>query len=125
MFKTREGVKKKFNPEKIESTWIEESSGKEYTTEEALEQGLIRKEYYYIDKQVVDYRNVDVDTEMKAGNISGAQWRIIPMTDKYDNIIKLSKKEEIDGKSYSIVECSNNIYISNDIRKIDGTSKSR
>lgn len=119
-----EGVKNKFNPETNESKWIEEADGKEYTTEEALEQGLIIKRYYYIDKQVIDYRDIDLDAEMKAGNISGAQWRIIPLTDKYDNITK-TDSQEIDDKNYYMVECSNNIYISNDKTKTAETSKSK
>lgn len=119
-----EGIKRKLNPETLESKWIEEANGKEYTTEEALEQGLIRKRYYYIDKQVVDYRNVDVDAKMKAGSIDGISWNIIPLTDKYDNI-KMTDSQEIDGKNYYMVECSNNIYISNDKTKTEETSKSR
>ena len=119
-----EGIKRKFNPESIESTWIEEADGKEYTTEEALEQGLIRKRYYYIDDRLVDYRDIDLDAEMKAGNISGSQWRIIPLSDKYDNITK-TDSQEIDGKKYYMVECSNNIYISNNKTKTEESSKSR
>ena len=119
-----EGVKKKFNLETNQSTWLEETDGKEYTTEEALEQGLIRKEYYYIDKQVVDYRNVDVDAEMKAGNIIGSNCSIIPLTDKYDNI-KTADSQEIDGKNYYMVECINNIYISNAKIKTEESSKSK
>ena len=119
-----EGIKRKLNPETLESKWIEEANGKEYTTGEALEQGLIRKRYYYIDKQVVDYRNVDVDAKMKAGSIGGISWNIIPLTDKYDNI-KMTDSQEIDGKNYYMVECNNCIYISNDKTKVDESSKSR
>lgn len=119
-----EGIKRKLNPETLEYTWIEEANGKEYTTEEALEQGLIRKRYYYIDDRLVDYRDIDLDAEMKAGNISGAQWRIIPLSDKYDNITK-TDSQEIDGKKYYMVECSNNIYISNNKTKTEESSKSR
>lgn len=119
-----EGIKSKLNPETLEHAWIEEANGKEYTTEEALEQGLIRKRYYYIDDRLVDYRDIDLDAEMKAGNISGAQWRIIPLSDKYDNITK-TDSQEIDGKKYYMVECSNNIYISNNKTKTEESSKSR
>ena len=119
-----EGIKRKLNPETLESKWIEEANGKEYTTGEALEQGLIRKRYYYIDKQVVDYRNVDVDAKMKAGSIGGISWNIIPLTDKYDNI-KMTDSQEIDGKNYYMVECNNCIYISNDKTKVDESSKSK
>lgn len=119
-----EGVKKNFNPETIESTWIEEDTGKEYTTEEALEQGLIRERYYYIDKRLVDYKDIDLDAEMKAGNIVASSCSIIPLTDKYDNIIT-ADSQEIDGKNYYMVECINTIYISNDKTKVDESSKSR
>ena len=119
-----EGIKSKLNPETLEHAWIEEANGKEYTTEEALEQGLIRKRYDYIDDRLVDYRDIDLDAEMKAGNISGAQWRIIPLSDKYDNITK-TDSQEIDGKKYYMVECSNNIYISNNKTKTEESSKSR
>ena len=61
---------------------------------------------------------------MKAGSIDGISWNIIPLTDKYDNI-KMTDSQEIDGKNYYMVECSNNIYISNDKTKTEETSKSR
>ena len=119
-----ESVEKKYNPETNKSIWIDEKTSKEYTTDEALEQGLIRIKYYYIKYTNVNYRNISIDDEMEAGNIVGSSCSIIPMTDKYDSI-KMTDSQEIDGKKYYMVECINNIYISNDKTKATGSSKSR
>lgn len=126
----QEGIKRNYDREKgiidNNTTWIKETDGKEYTTEEALEQGLIREKYYYIDEKLVDYKNIDLDAERKAGNNISAIWRITSLTDEYDSIMMAQSKEEIiDGKKYYMVECKNNIYISNDKTKTEESSKSR
>ena len=128
-FEPQEGIKRNYNDEKgiidDKSPWINEIDGKEYTTEEALQQGLIKEKYYYIDRKLVDYKNIDLDSERKTGNNVSASWKIIPLTDEYDSIDKWPFEEEINGKDYYIVECSNYIYISNDKIKTDEISKSK
>ena len=68
--------------------------------------------------------DIDLDAEKKAGNNLSASWRIIPLTDEYDNIESYSYKEA-DGQKQEIVKLSDNIYISNENTKIDEQSKSR
>ena len=98
-----------------------EGDDRKYTEKEALEQGIIRVDYYYyIADQTVDYKTVDI----KEDNIVGTSISITPLTDKYDNISIIDSKE-IDGKDYYMVECINNIYCSDEKSKVDETLKSR
>ena len=119
-----EGVKftrKKFN-DKIVIKW--EYKGKIYTTEEALEKGLIEAYYYYLKDEIVDYNTIDEEKEFANLNFGSFSKTIIPLTDEYDNVESYSYKD-VDGEKQEIVKLSDNIYISNENTKIDEQSKSR
>lgn len=119
-----EGVKftrKKFNDE-IVTMW--EYKGKIYTTEEALEKGLIEAYYYYLKDEIVDYNTIDEEKEFANLNFGSFSKTIIPLTDEYDNVESYSYKD-VDGEKQEIVKLSDNIYISNENTKIDEQSKSR
>ena len=108
--------------DKIVIKW--EYKGKVYTTEEALEKGLIEPYYYYLKDEIVDYNTIDEEKEFADNNFVSFSKTIIPLTDEYDNVESYSYKEA-DGQKQEIVKLSDNIYISNENTKIDEQSKSR
>ena len=101
-----------------------EYQGKVYTTEEALEKGLIEPYYYYTIDEIVDYNAPEDEKKFADNGFVGFSKTIIPLTDEYDNIESYSYKEA-DGQKQEIVKLSDNIYISNENTKIDEQSKSR
>lgn len=108
--------------DKIVIKW--EYKGKIYTTEEALEKGLIEAYYYYLKDEIVDYNTIDEEKEFANLNFGSFSKTIIPLTDEYDNVESYSYKD-VDGEKQEIVKLSDNIYISNENTKIDEQSKSR
>ena len=108
--------------DKIVIKW--EYKGKIYTTEEALEKGLIEPYYYYLKDEIVDYNTIDEEKEFANLNFGSFSKTIIPLTDEYDNVESYSYKD-VDGEKQEIVKLSDNIYISNENTKIDEQSKSR
>ena len=108
--------------DKIVIKW--EYKGKIYTTEEALEKGLIEAYYYYLKDEIVDYNTINEEKEFANLNFGSFSKTIIPLTDEYDNVESYSYKD-VDGEKQEIVKLSDNIYISNENTKIDEQSKSR
>ena len=108
--------------DKIVIKW--EYKDKIYTTEEALEKGLIEAYYYYLKDEIVDYNTIDEEKEFANLNFGSFSKTIIPLTDEYDNVESYSYKD-VDGEKQEIVKLSDNIYISNENTKIDEQSKSR
>ena len=69
--------------DKIVIKW--EYKGEVYTTEEALEKGLIEPYYYYLKDEIVDYNTIDEEKEFADNNFVSFSKTIIPLTDEYDN----------------------------------------
>ena len=101
-----------------------EYQGKVYTTEEALEKGLIEPYYYYTIDEIVDYNAPEDEKKFADNGFVGFSKTIIPLTDEYDNIESYSYSDE-NVQKQEIVKLSDNIYISNENTKIDEQSKSR